>query len=238
MPYSWNKKGNQAKPPGGRPGGKMGKPPAIGRPGGKMGKAPRPSDLDRIQSWKGGPDTASGMAKSDVMAQIKALTDVVKDLSGALSGGKVSRLEQQADQIALDEQIIEQLGGRPSDADMAQLRKAAQFGARGVGGRPSDADTMARRGPQMPSPGMMNPAVQAQRQALAAEMAVRQTGSRPSDADVRQGFMPPEPPQLPQGAEITPGAIPPPMPTPESARAERMRRITAMARDRIGMKPR
>ena len=85
---------------------------------------------------------------------------------------------------------------------------------------------------------MMPEAAQAQRQALSQQLAARQGGARPSDRDVRQGFMSPEPPPLPQGAEITPGAIPPPMPTPESERAERMRRITAMARDRIGMKPR
>ena len=159
MPYSWNKKGNQAKPPGGRRGGKMGKPPASGRSGGKMGKPPRPSAYDMENTLR-----------QSVTDQIEELRSIAAGLASAMQGSS------------------------QTDADMAQ------------------------------------------RQALAAEMAARKCGARPSDRDVRQGFMPPEPPPLPQGPAINPGEIPPPMPTPESARAERMRRITAMARKRIGMK--
>jgi len=218
MPYSWNKKGNQAKPPkppggrrggkmgkppGGRSGGKMGKPPASGRPGGKMGKPPRPSDYDMENTLR-----------QSVTDQIEELRSIAAGLASAMQGSS------QTDADA--EMAVRQTGSRPSDRDIRENFMPA--------GPPPGPPGM------MPSPGMMEQHEQAQWQALAAEMAARQGGARPSDRDVRQGFMPPEPPPLPQGAEITPGAIPPPMPTPESARAERMRRITAMARKRLGIK--
>ena len=223
MPYSWNKKGNQAKPPGGRRGGKMGKPPASGRSGGKMGKPPvsgrsggkmgkppRPSDYDMENTLR-----------QSVTDQIEELRSIAAGLASAMQGSSQTDADMAQRQALAQELAVSQMGSRPSDADVQRFMPP---------GPPPGPPGM------MPSPGMMPEAAQAQRQALAAEMAARLGGARPSDRDVRQGFMPPEPPPLPQGPAINPGEIPPPMPTPESARAERMRRITAMARKRIGMK--
>ena len=216
MPYSWNKKGKQAKPPGigkaakaaGR--GVIGKAAAKGLR--KIGKASRPSDNDMENTLT-----------QSVTDQIEELRSIAAGLATAMQASSKTDADMAQRQALAQELAVSQMGSRPSDADVQRFMPP---------GPPPGPPGM------MPSPGMMPEAAQAQRQALAQQLAARQGGARPSDRDVRQGFMSPEPPPLPQGAEITPGAIPPPMPTPESERAERMRRITAMARDRIGMKPR
>ena len=127
MPYSWNKKGKQAKPPGIGKAAKAAKAAAKGLR--KIGKASRPSDNDMENTLT-----------QSVTDQIEELRSIAAGLATAMQASSKTDADMAQRQALAQELAVSQMGSRPSDADVQRFMPP---------GPPPGPPGM------MPSPGMM-----------------------------------------------------------------------------------